>query len=816
MKKTFLLFISVFLLLGLIIAGCSIPAGPAGAGTSRAVINVNGIDIDTEKTYTVRNSGWNQVVIAGSGQQNIVEFSLMDGNPGPVAATAWCGDLNTTVQSYYKLTTLTSTSLYGSDTALKLQAALTYIYNNYGDMRENSPLSYNALVQGVIWNITNNAVITGINGNGYLGDLAWQIQDNAKVIPAITDVLANYARIINDYDNGVTINYSQAVINGNLFGPCIISENSLFPGMVYALTVDRPVSAFFEDADGNVITEAAAGLQFYVRFAAGSFGEFNFNAAAVGSRDYLVVNNILVWYSTADAADLDKDHAHQPLFQPLFTPLVSTETLNKMYSCGGRFSVTPPAGNINIVKTVDGVNIFAWAGVNNCNVYDLISAFNIYSTDKSGGLLGELRGTGNVDNQGVLSFSNLQNGWYAIEEILTSKGAKVFARPEIMYVQIENSVQVSGNASFDYNSLYTIWYTINGWHQLNYPGLNGGGEIFPIKVFDETGTEYASFCGNAGSTNFDEGPGNYMIAERIDRGTALYADFISAMNYIEDRYGNLALYRPVTQIVIWELLGAIDVNSNAFNSINWAAIEAGTSTVMGVPSAEAIIKDVITNYKGYRGRGRIADIAFMVSKNVPGPEGYVTRQPQYVPIYNIGESFNNMAIPPPPVIRPVSPAYSSVTATNTGNVKMIIAGLNKQNGNPYFNDKKGNPDTPFVVPNSNHFVYAKLDRTDLEKGLLLDLVVGNKYQIVGKAEVKLVNGNLVIKVADMASGSLGAIAFNKLPVINNGNIHSAKAADLAKFGAVTGFKHDSNLLIPCRPGSTIYLYIHFDSLKFYL
>ncbi|MDR0372250.1 MAG: hypothetical protein LBI79_01610, partial [Nitrososphaerota archaeon] len=64
-------------------------------------------------------------------------------------------------------------------------------------------------------------------------------------------------------------------------------------------------------------------------------------------------------------------------------------------------------------------------------------------------------------------------------------------------------------------------------------------------------------------------------------------------------------------------------------------------------------------------------------------------------------------------------------------------------------------------------------------------------------------------------GSFGATAFNQIPVFNNGNIHSQKPADLAKFGATTGFNHDNNAVLPCPSGNTIYLYIHCDSIKFY-
>ncbi|MDR0373255.1 MAG: hypothetical protein LBI79_06845 [Nitrososphaerota archaeon] len=177
--------------------------------------------------------------------------------------------------------------------------------------------------------------------------------------------------------------------------------------------------------------------------------------------------------------------------------------------------------------------------------------------------------------------------------------------------------------------------------------------------------------------------------------------------------------------------------------------------------------------------------------------------------YSCSSSFTIQATGPS-----LGPAYTSVTATNTGNRATIIAGLNPKTGNPYYNTK-GTPDTPYVVPNSNHFVYAVLNRADLEKpeGAKLDMVVGNNFNVVGSATVKLVNGNIEITIN--GKGSFGAIAFDKIPVFNNGNIHSQKATDLAKFGATTGFNHDNKATIPCPAGNTIYLYIHCDTIQFY-
>jgi hypothetical protein len=177
----------------------------------------------------------------------------------------------------------------------------------------------------------------------------------------------------------------------------------------------------------------------------------------------------------------------------------------------------------------------------------------------------------------------------------------------------------------------------------------------------------------------------------------------------------------------------------------------------------------------------------------------------------------------------LGPAYGTVTATNMGNVPLILAGLNPKNGNTVFDGKNpySSNNTPFVVPNANHFVFAVLDRNALLDGKVyeLDFLVGNKYTIVGKGTVRLVGKNLVVEID--GEGSFGCIAFNQLPVTSNGNIHSQKVNDLLKLGATTGFNHDNKVEIPLpdsnpiNPGNShyngdnIYLYIHCASMQFY-
>ena len=160
--------------------------------------------------------------------------------------------------------------------------------------------------------------------------------------------------------------------------------------------------------------------------------------------------------------------------------------------------------------------------------------------------------------------------------------------------------------------------------------------------------------------------------------------------------------------------------------------------------------------------------------DMPSPkfEGITTPIPwnpnAYVPLPSID--------PKPPEKQGYGKSYGSVTATNSA--------LN-----------------PFIVQNSNHFCYAVLTREQLEDGVTLDLVVGNKIEKIGEMFVQLVNGKIVITVDGI--GSYGALAFSQLPTVKNGNIHTLKT-----------FKHNNVNVIDCPNTDIIYLYVHFASWSF--
>ena len=112
---------------------------------------------------------------------------------------------------------------------------------------------------------------------------------------------------------------------------------------------------------------------------------------------------------------------------------------------------------------------------------------------------------------------------------------------------------------------------------------------------------------------------------------------------------------------------------------------------------------------------------------------------------------------------------------------------------------------PTKVANSNHFTLAKLTRAQLEAGITLDLVVGNKYTFLGTVFVGLENGKIVLDFGDDLTGTIQAIALNYEPKPSNGNIHSGSNAwsnDIIK-----------GKVLDCPPDDDIYLYVHIDNYR---
>ena len=147
----------------------------------------------------------------------------------------------------------------------------------------------------------------------------------------------------------------------------------------------------------------------------------------------------------------------------------------------------------------------------------------------------------------------------------------------------------------------------------------------------------------------------------------------------------------------------------------------------------------------------------------------------------------------------------SVTATTPAQLALKELIINPKNGNldnkdPLFNN--------LVVKNANHFTFAKLPVAELAEGVGLVLVVGNKIDKVGTGKAFInADGKLeLVFNGSINSSKFGAVAFTNLLEPKNGNIHSDKV-----------FSHDNKSVINLPPADKdgyIYLYVHFDSLKY--
>ena len=300
----------------------------------------------------------------------------------------------------------------------------------------------------------------------------------------------------------------------------------------------------------------------------------------------------------------------------------------------------PVKGKIRFEKIVEGELISAWikGGV----ITDYLTGFNLYYANDKGeqGAFKEYQALGS--DCSVL-FENLENGWYAVEEVKGPKFAEAFVDKGLRYFQVVNGVPFGMSSDFDYDAEYVVLNGYGSGLTLGYPGLNNTGDIFPIHVKNTvTGDVYASFCANAGSQNFSSG--YYTVNRNLDYGMAPLADFIAAYNYINNNVGDLDEYRTVTQIVTWYLLGAIEIPSDAFDNIKWDEVAAGRWDVTGLPDAKAIVEDVVLNYSSYAEKGDIVDVVFLTDPN--DNSNRIQAQPQLVPVKG-KPVFKNIELPPP-------------------------------------------------------------------------------------------------------------------------------------------------------------------------
>ena len=801
--KKIALVLPVLLVLGLILAGCAVPNSPVGAPKAHAAArDVAGTGLELGQTFTLQYDGGAYVNINGV-DQYVVRFNLVD-DQGNIAATAYCANMDVHCQAGDKYQLVSATDYFKNGEDLKLKAALTYIENNYGYLKDSNQNGYNQLLQAVTWNIINHYPVTGISND-----------PDGTLYNAATYIIKNLDSLVNDYSISTNVTMEgTGSANGNLYGPFNVSENAILADVAFDLTFDQSAgSAKFVDGKGTEITQVKPGEEFYVQVADGVSGDFKFTATASLTKQYYYMNDFLLFLNVDDVKSGQVNHqpVYQPVFQPLFQPLFTPEMQTYNYTCSGNFSIVP-TGGISIEKTVGGINIATWASAKGKDIGSLIS-FDL--KDAAGNVVASAV---TPDAKGMINFAGLADGTYTVVENLTAAGKLVFEQVDPMTVTITGGKQDNGS-DFNPNAKYmglkgNDGDAINAVNKTDNTGTNPY-TIYNFKVQNEaTNSEYLSFCGNYGSSGLDTVQANLW---KLD--PALQADITGMLNYIFAKYGSIDKWAAAPYDPNTGLQAAVDdpvKNTKLIAQIAiWLTLGEGLQSVnlTGCPNLTAAIQDVVAN-----GKTTLGNISIFFLAGVDYPADINGIQPQLVPVY--AGVFNNTEkqLPPPPPA--LGPSQSSVTATNAGNVPAILAGLNPKNGNPVYDAKKPAGNTPFVVPNSNHFVYAVLDVKGpgyIKDGVWnLQFVVGNKYDIVGTGFVKPSADGKSLVITINGKGSFGALAFTSVPTPNNGNIQSlTKPADTKAFGASAGFSFNSQATISCPAGNPIYLYIDCDSFQFY-
>ncbi|MCL2766315.1 MAG: hypothetical protein FWD21_01350 [Peptococcaceae bacterium] len=313
------------------------------------------------------------------------------------------------------------------------------------------------------------------------------------------------------------------------------------------------------------------------------------------------------------------------------------------------------AGTFRLKKMVNDEDIVSWLSnleLDENQISEILEdiTFELYYSNIDGAKKG-LATTCVIDSNNSMIISNekVMDGWYLLCEDMGAIASTIFTQPEegLRFYFYGSREYVIGNSNvFDYSSLYSIdnGYNYPGYRNLGYPGLNSDGDLFYIGVKNAE-TTYASFCANAGSKSFAGDNNNcsgYMVPksfesiERTDNGGHSYETFVSALNYIYDTCGDLSAYkamssnRAITQTVVWVLLGAIDVNSDAF--------EATTLT----EDEKAVVKSALYHGEaGYVGNARIVDLVYLTCPDHSAIGTFEFCQPQLVPIYGGQVSFVN-------------------------------------------------------------------------------------------------------------------------------------------------------------------------------
>ena len=314
-------------------------------------------------------------------------------------------------------------------------------------------------------------------------------------------------------------------------------------------------------------------------------------------------------------------------------------------------------GGLTVDKSIDGMAYMEWwTDHPDVDMEELFSgiSFYLYASDKYGAYDPDgARIAGDFEVlSGAIKFTPATQpaeGWYVIVEEFEddSLAAEFFedVGPLLIYINAAGSFVFGDATDFDYDAFYTIVNGYGNGYTIGYQGLNNTGDIFPISIKNAATEEtYASFCANGGSTAFagESGLGctGYMVVDTDEPHGVNKAEFLQAYNYIEDNIGDLAANRAITQIITWYLLGSVDPESAAFDAVKWDTINGDSRYYQGM-DAQSDVLEVINNYAGFVGSGKVVDVVFLVCE---AGHDFINCQPQLVPIYG-GGSFDNKTNP---------------------------------------------------------------------------------------------------------------------------------------------------------------------------
>ena len=307
-------------------------------------------------------------------------------------------------------------------------------------------------------------------------------------------------------------------------------------------------------------------------------------------------------------------------------------------------------GGISFTKMIEGENIVVWLGekkgIDDPNkIVEILSGLQFYLTGTGNG--GAPYGPVSPDTNGEVLFGNIEPGTYTLSEEVSGAAVGMFKK----MADIENIIISEDHGSYlvlggtvsgvvngpeadvvegDYFTIvngYSNLYREAGGLQYMTGHLNNYGDLFYIGAINtRTGYEFASFCANAGSERFDEGIDAYMVAHSINE-----RKWLEAFNYIVDNYGGKEEFifkgkptstRTIAQVVVWGLLGAIDLEDEGWGNVNLTEYE------------KAAVEDTMANYEGYIGSGSVIDVVFLTSRYETGDEStYRECQPQIMPIF---------------------------------------------------------------------------------------------------------------------------------------------------------------------------------------